>query len=104
MVDPDGNFEKFLIGGAAGAAEHHAADLLASPDKQPPPAQPAPGGGAHSGIKPVILPPTIRPQHVYAPMPALGALSLGLKGKKRKSLDEDADFSRLMNGAHLKIK
>ena len=86
IVDPDGNFEKFLL--SSGDAPP-AADLLSSPDKT----------SSSVGPKPVILPPTIRPQHVYAPMPALGALSLGLKGKKKKGEDEDTDFSKLMNGA-----
>ena len=91
IVDPDGNFEKFLLSGGSGVdgAPPAAADLLSSPDKTT----------TSVGLKPVILPPTLRPQHVYAPMPALGALSLGLKGKKKKGEDEDTDFSKLMNGA-----
>ena len=95
IVDPDGNFEKFLLSGSGDGAPP-AADLLSSPDKTT--------ASSVGGLKPVILPPTLRPQHVYAPMPALGALSLGLKGKKKKGEDEDTDFSKLMNGATAILK
>ena len=84
IVDPDCNFEKFLC-----QSGDQSRDLLSSPSEDNPVAR-------ATSIKPVIPPPSIRPQHVYAPMPALGALSLGVR--RRKSATEDNDFSRLMNG------
>lgn len=88
IVDPDCQFEKFLTHDL-GSSDR--TNILSSPTKDESKPQ--------QQLKPVILPPPIRPQHVYAPMPVLGALSLGTK-RRRKS-DEEAnatDFSRLMNG------
>ena len=44
-----------------------------------------------------VIQPPIPPQHVYAPMPALGALSIGFLSKKDKK-KEDADFRLITNG------
>ena len=78
IVDPDQQFEKFLL-------RDHQMDpssLLASPPRSP--------------TLDKIRPPPLRPQHVYAPMPALGALSF--LGKKSGDMSNETDFSRLMNG------
>lgn len=48
--------------------------------------------------KPIVIQPPIPPQHVYAPMPALGALSIGFLSKKNKKKDDD-DFKLLTNGS-----
>ena len=84
MVDPDMQFEKFLF-----KDQTNPSSLLDSPPRRSvldsPPKQ-----------VPVIKPPTLRPQHVYAPMPTLGALSF-LGKKKGDELDED-DFSKLPLG------
>ena len=77
IVDPDLNFEKFLLRDQ----QADPSSLLASPPKSP--------------ALDKIRPPPLRPQHVYAPMPALGALSF--LGKKSGDMNE-TDFSRLMNG------
>ena len=77
IVDPDLNFEKFLLRDQ----QTDPSSLLASPPKSP--------------TLDKIRPPPLRPQHVYAPMPALGALSF--LGKKSGDMNE-TDFSRLMNG------
>ena len=48
--------------------------------------------------KPIVIRPPIPPQHVYAPMPALGALSmLGRKSKKDKEKEEE-DYRLIVNG------
>jgi hypothetical protein len=78
IVDPDLNFEKFLL-----KDQQDPSSLLASPPKTP------------ALDKSKVRPPPLRPQHVYAPMPAMGALSF--LGKKSGDMDE-TDFSRLMNG------
>lgn len=78
IVDPDLNFEKFLLRDQ----QADPSSLLASPPKSPRELD-------------KIRPPPLRPQHVYAPMPALGALSF--LGKKSGDMNE-TDFSRLMNG------
>ena len=49
------------------------------------------------GDKPMIIQPPLPPQHVYAPMPALGALSIGFLSKKKEK-KEDADFRLITNG------
>ena len=56
----------------------------------------------------VIPPPTLRPQHVYAPVAPLGMLTLGVLSKKKKpkggeegeeGMGEDGgDFKKLLNG------
>ena len=73
------------------------------PPSQPPPQVP-PGPsdsilhpGAKGGEKPMIIQPPLPPQHVYAPMPALGALSIGFLNKKKEK-KEDADFRLITNG------
>ena len=81
IVDPDQNFEKFLLRDA----QIDPSSLLASPPKSP---------TLEKLDK--IRPPPLRPQHVYAPMPALGALSF--LGKKSGDMSNETDFSRLMNG------
>ena len=83
------------------------------PPAQPPPAVPLsqppvpvpPGNPLDSGMqddkaigdKPMIIQPPLPPQHVYAPMPALGALSIGFLSKKKEK-KEDADFRLITNG------
>ena len=83
IVDPDGNFEKFLLKGQ----QADPSTLLDSPPK-----------AAKELDK--IRPPPLRPQHVYAPMPALGALSF-LGGGKKSGDAEDDDFSRLPLGKYI---
>ena len=61
------------------------------------PAVPVPAGGKGSGDKPMIIQPPLPPQHVHAPMPALGALSIGFLNKKKEK-KEDADFRLITNG------
>ena len=78
IVDPDLQFEKFLLRDQ----QMDPSSLLASPPKSP--------------ALDKIRPPPLRPQHVYAPMPALGALSF--LGKKSGDMSNETDFSRLMNG------
>ena len=78
IVDPDLNFEKFLLKDQ----QTDPSSLLASPPRSP--------------TLEKIKPPPLRPQHVYAPMPALGALSF--LGKKSGADTNETDFSRLMNG------
>ena len=79
----DGNFEKFLLKGQ----QADPSTLLDSPPK-----------AAKELDK--IRPPPLRPQHVYAPMPALGALSF-LGGGKKSGDAEDDDFSRLPLGKYI---
>ena len=79
IVDPDMNLEKFLMRDQ----RTDPISLLASPPKSP--------------TLEKIKPPPLRPQHVYAPMPALGALSF-LGSKKGGDPSGETDFSRLMNG------
>jgi hypothetical protein len=43
-------------------------------------------------------PPKLPPQHVYAPLPALGALSIGFLSSKKDPIKEEADFRLLVNG------
>jgi hypothetical protein len=60
-----------------------------------PPSHPAPkpkNPGIPPGIPPTRLPPT----HVYAPMPAMGALSIGFLSKKKTTKEED--FKGLIHG------
>ena len=45
----------------------------------------------------VVPPPTLRPQHVYAPVAPLGMLTLGVFSKKNKE-DQDAEFKKLTFG------
>ena len=78
IVDPDLQFEKFLLRDQ----QMDPSSLLASPPKSP--------------TLDKYKPPPLRPQHVYAPMPALGALSF--LGKKSGDMSNETDFSRLMNG------
>ena len=78
IVDPDLNFEKFLLKDQ----QADPSSLLVSPPKSP--------------TLDKIRPPPLRPQHVYAPMPALGALSF--LGSKKSGEQNETDFSRLMNG------
>ena len=78
IIDPDLNFEKLLLRDQ----KTDPSSLLDSPPKS-------------DGALDKIRPPPLRPQHVYAPMPALGALSF--LGKKAEANNE-TDFSRLMNG------
>lgn len=47
--------------------------------------------------KPIVIQPPLPPQHVYAPMPALGALSIGFLSRK-KAKKEDDDFKLITNG------
>ena len=77
VVDPDQNFEQLIFK----ATKANSRLLLSSPPKE--------------AVPKIKLPP-LRPQHVYAPMPALGAFSLGALGKK--SNEPEVDFSKLMNG------
>ena len=87
-----------------------------SPPLQPPP-PPPPAAAAHPpsqvvvtgpadsilqplhppNPRPLVINPPIPPQHVYAPMPALGALSIGFLSKKNKKKEED-DFKLITNG------
>lgn len=52
--------------------------------------------------KPIVIPPpTLRPQHVYAPVAPLGMLTLGVFSKKKKGDDgqgDHGDGTKLMNG------
>ena len=82
------------------------------PPAQPPPPVPVPPGNPLDsaciqddkaiGDKPMIIQPPLPPQHVYAPMPALGALSIGFLSKKKEK-KEDADFRLITNGISLGI-
>ena len=56
------------------------------------------GGDKGASDKPMIIQPPLPPQHVYAPMPALGALSIGFLSKKKEK-KEDADFRLITNGS-----
>ena len=63
-------------------------------DVPEPPSQPPPKPkGIPPGIPPTRLPPT----HVYAPMPAMGALSIGFQFGKKKTTKEE-DFKGLIHG------
>ena len=90
IVDPDLQFEKFLTHDLGSADK---SNILSSPTQKAPSTSPG------QQFKPVIVPPPLRPQHVYAPMPVLGALSLGAKRRRKSDAEADkTDFSRLMNG------
>ena len=65
---------------------------LPEPPSHPPPKPLPPKPGIPPGIPPTRLPPT----HVYAPMPAMGALSIGFLSKKKTTKEED--FKGLIHG------
>ncbi len=68
--------------------------LASDPPLPPPPQLPAPAGPT---TKPIVIQPPIPPQHVYAPMPALGALSIGFLSRKNKKKEDDDNF-KLLHG------
>jgi len=55
-------------------------------------------GGGQAAIPVVIPPPTLRPQHVYAPVAPLGMLTLGVFSKKKE--DSAGDLKRLTVGGN----
>ena len=88
---------------------------LRSRRSSPGSASPSAAGVLDSPLPPktpiVIPPPTLRPQHVYAPVAPLGMLTLGVLSKKKKGggrgggggEGEDlegsqGDFKKLLNG------
>ena len=64
--------------------QHHGQQQQQGPGQTQQPGQPA-----QPKIPVVIPPPTLRPQHVYAPVAPMGMLTLGLLSKKKKGGEEE---------------
>lgn len=86
-----------VVSTSASNGAHATRKSLVENEDYPPSAFEASAPQQPPAHKPIVIQPPLPPQHVYAPMPALGALSIGFLSRK-KAKKEDDDFKLITNG------